>query len=166
MDRIEKTIQKIKQSRDLNEFDVDIELKKDVTYGSFITELIKFLEKKNINTEGKTYNKIYVVNFKIDGKFNKDLQIVNQHYNVFIQVFEYRTLIYDITEHFLVPKHVRISSKNVAKINSILEKYHVNKKDKLMKISVNDPMAKYIGLMVGDVVEIERVNSKSHRVCI
>lgn len=61
----------------------------------------------------------------------------------------------DITKHVLVPEHTIMTSDE---IEELFKKYSI-KKINLPKISVRDPVVKYIGAKEGDIIKIVR---KSH----
>jgi DNA-directed RNA polymerase subunit H (RpoH/RPB5) len=73
--------------------------------------------------------------------------------NIFIQIFWLDTLIINITEHELVPKHRVLEEKEKA---ILLEKYNLSSLNKIPVIAKNDPVAKFYGMHKGDVVEITR----------
>ncbi|MBN1503259.1 DNA-directed RNA polymerase subunit H [Candidatus Woesearchaeota archaeon] len=58
----------------------------------------------------------------------------------------------DITNHVLVPKHVKLSEKEK---NEILEKYKITLSE-LPRISINDPAIKDTEITTKDVVKIIR----------
>jgi len=57
-----------------------------------------------------------------------------------------------MVNHFLVPKHRKLSEKEVT---SLLIKYSITK-NQLPKIKINDPALKEFDVEIGDVIEIER----------
>ena len=74
---------------------------------------------------------------------------------VFISFFAEHELLYDIYEHARVPRHVLLTP---AEKQTLLEDMKVVE-DLLPKIQKIDPMARYMGLDVGDVVRIERYSA-------
>jgi DNA-directed RNA polymerase subunit H len=68
------------------------------------------------------------------------------------QVFSLEELQYNVTLHRLVPKHVKLSPEQTQKV---LETFQIKLKD-MSTIYRSDPVAKYLGLMQGDVVRIVR----------
>lgn len=78
--------------------------------------------------------------------------IINTEKYKNIEIFKLSDLLFNPTKHSLVPKHSRISLEEQ---KEVLEFYKAEKKD-LPKISVNDPIAKYYGMKVGEICKIER----------
>ena len=69
-----------------------------------------------------------------------------------IEYFYAYELIFDITEHCLVPKHTLL---NAAQKHQVLKTYG-DHEAKYPKILLTDPMARYLGLQPGDMVHIAR----------
>lgn len=85
-----------------------------------------------------------------------------------LQLFTLGELQYNPTRHVLVPKHTWIPETAV---KAVLEKYQVKNKVHLPHILRTDKIAKWLGLRVGDVVEILRPNENSglyhyYRCCV
>lgn len=75
---------------------------------------------------------------------------------------------YNPMEHIYVPYHRKCSKEEE---QQIMQKYMIDSKSKMPVISKNDPVANWIGLKPGDIVEITRSNTTSgttlfYRVCI
>lgn len=70
----------------------------------------------------------------------------------YIEIFEEKELIVNITEHELVPKHVILNNDEKT---ALLSKYRL-KENQLPKILLIDPIAKYLGLRRTQVVKIIR----------
>lgn len=74
----------------------------------------------------------------------------------------------NITKHFIVPKHEKVSIEEVNKLKKILRIKDIYKLPTLM---IYDPVSRYFNFKQGDVIKITR-NSKStgthisYRVCI
>ena len=165
-DRVDEILEKVKAFRNNDEYKVEISKQYSKISSTIITDLYKKFEKYTVDSTGKKLNYIVVVDFEVDKDIQKIVNIMNAKYEVFIQIFEKKTLYYDVTEHFLVPKHTRISKKNPEKIQKIYDDFFINNPSKLPKILVSDPVAKFIGLEIGDLVEIDRVETKMIRVCV
>ena len=69
-----------------------------------------------------------------------------------IEYFHQKELITNITEHQLVPRHKLLTDDEK---DSLLERYKI-KENKLPKIQISDPVARYLGLVRGNVVKIIR----------
>ena len=165
-DRVDEILKKIVSFRNNYEYKVEISKQYSKISSTIITDLYKKFEKYTVDSTGKKLNYIVVVDFEVDKDIQRVVNILNAKYDVFIQIFEKKTLYYDVTEHFLVPKHTRISKKNPEKIQKIYDDFFINNPSKLPKILVSDPVAKFIGLEIGDFVEIDRVETKMIRVCV
>ena len=75
---------------------------------------------------------------------------------------------FNITEHDLVPKY-RIMNLDDKK--ELLDKLYLDNEKNLPKILVTDPVAKFYGVRIGDLCEIEYTNetngnNKFYRLCI
>jgi len=76
----------------------------------------------------------------------------NTH-NIFVQLLWLDTLIINITNHELVPKH-RVLDE--AEKTHLLEKYNLTSPNKIPVILKNDPVSKFYGMNKGDIIEITR----------
>ena len=115
---------------------------------------------KNIHEETKDLNTliILILNTKPNASVKKELQ--NELYK-FTEIFQRKHLVFNISKHILVPKHILLTKEEKAEV---LEKYNVTELQ-LPKIKLNDPMAKYLGLKIGDVCKILRT-TPYYRICI
>ena len=136
-------------------------------------------ETLKINVEFSTENKVGVEPIRNISKFMQDegfqrsilivqsggltpfarsaLQMVEDEYK--IEHFKESELLVDITEHELVPKHVVL--KNSEKLE-LLARYKL-KESQLPRLRVNDPVARYFGLVRGEVVKIIRPSETAGR---
>jgi len=76
-----------------------------------------------------------------------------------VEYFRDAELLVDITEHKLVPEHVLLSPQQK---QELLTRYRL-KDTQLPKIQVQDPVARYLGLKIGDVVKIVRPSETAGR---
>ena len=106
---------------------------------------------KNIHEETKNLKTliIIVLNGKANSSVKKELK--NETYK-YVEIFERKHLIFNISKHVLVPKHILLTGEEK---KDIMEKYNTLE-DQLPKIKITDPMAKYLGLKLGDVCKIIR----------
>ena len=61
---------------------------------------------------------------------------------------------FEISKHFLVPKHSKLSEKDAEKI---LKKYNI-KKGQLPKIIISDPSIEGLKLSLGDILKVSRIS--------
>jgi DNA-directed RNA polymerase subunit H (RpoH/RPB5) len=71
--------------------------------------------------------------------------------NVYVQIFDIRSLGFNISKHRKVPRH-RIVNENEKPV--IIKNYNLKSLDQMPKILSQDAMAKFIGARPGDVVEV------------
>jgi DNA-directed RNA polymerase I, II, and III subunit RPABC1 len=85
-----------------------------------------------------------------------------------LQIFHVNSLLFNITKHQYVPKHELL---NKEEIENIKKKLNINSINQLPVIHLNDPIAKYLNMKVGNVCRIYRPSptTKVHicyRVCM
>lgn len=78
---------------------------------------------------------------------------VESSYGPLAEIFHLAELQYNVSRHELVPAHVRLED---AQVKAVLKTYMLNDKRSLPTLLSTDPVAKYMGLRAGDVVEITR----------
>lgn len=71
----------------------------------------------------------------------------------FIQIFNIESLMFNITEHVLVPHHEIMNQTETA---NIMSKYNIQNLLQLPLILQSDPVAKFIGAKRGDIVKITK----------
>jgi DNA-directed RNA polymerase I, II, and III subunit RPABC1 len=69
-----------------------------------------------------------------------------------VEIFIKKNMIFNITKHVSVPKHIILSEQEE---KELLEKYNTTK-GKLPKISKTDPIAKYYGMKTNQICKIIR----------
>lgn len=69
-----------------------------------------------------------------------------------IEVFMFDEMLFNPTSHYLVPRHELLTSDEVQELSS-----HVDL-NKIPWISIEDPIVKYYGYKVGDIIRIHRMN--------
>lgn len=122
------------------------------------SELSKFLDK--MDPQAKVPHYILVVREK--PKLPIEIP------NAVQELFEMKELMYNITQHVLVPKHQRLPETEVPEL---LAKMNIKSKLQLPHILKADPMARYLGLRPGEIVKISRVSPTAgayvnYRVCV
>ena len=91
-----------------------------------------------------------------------------ESHGIFIVIESLKRLQFNILEHSLVPKHIKLDKNE---IESLLTKYNINNVNQLPEISRFDPVARAICLRPGEVCSIERpsktsIESNYFRICI
>ena len=71
----------------------------------------------------------------------------------FIQIFNIESLMFNITQHILVPHH---EIMNQTETTNIMSKYNIQNLLQLPLILQSDPVAKFIGAKRGDIVKITK----------
>ena len=75
-----------------------------------------------------------------------------------IQIFHINNLIFNISKHDLVPKHILIDE---IQEKMIIDKFKLSSLDQLPHIQYSDPMAKFINLKSGNVCKIIRASKNA-----
>jgi DNA-directed RNA polymerase I, II, and III subunit RPABC1 len=111
--------------------------------------------------EKQVYRSIIILPSKLNSRASKYLQSLHDVINglIVIETFEESELIVNITEHILVPIHQLLTNEEK---NDVLRRYKV-KEAQLPRIQIKDPVAKYLGLVRGDVVRIIRQSETAGR---
>ena len=152
---------------------------------SFLSKSYKTKSENNINKVEENIRELYEINnskiidinliiiltqplkinnYILEKKIIEKIDIEN------IQIFTYSNLLFNITKHAQIPKHIRvISDKN--EINKICELKNISDTNKLPKIQLSDPLANFYGLRVGELFEFRKYSKNSgiyiyYRVCI
>lgn len=84
----------------------------------------------------------------------EDTRINPIYKGIYIQLFEINSLLFNIMNHDLVPKHSILSDKEYEE--EVKKVYKINKSTQLPIISRLDPVAMFIGLRPKDVCRISR----------
>jgi len=87
---------------------------------------------------------------------------------IFVQLFHYKHLMFNILEHKYVPKHKKITCKKEKE--HIRKLYNIENDKEFPVILHTDPVAMYLGLRPHDICKIIRVNDKlagcaMYRIC-
>ena len=81
-----------------------------------------------------------------------------QESNGFIHMFLTKELIYNPMKHKLVPKHEKISEEEA---KTLVETMQLKSKNQLPMIQKQDVIARWLGLVPGEIVKITRYNETS-----
>lgn len=108
------------------------------------------IEEKYLEEEGTL---ILVVrdSMKTEETIENFFESILKKNNIYVQMFSINKLLYNVTEHALVPKHEIVSNEEK---NELMIKYNLETEDQLPLIKKNDPVAKYLGMKVGNVCKI------------
>ena len=94
---------------------------------------------------------------KLSQQAKREIDEINTQIQV--EVFSLGELVVNITEHELVPKHIILSDEEK---QTLLKKYRL-KESQLPKILTSDPVARFLGLVKGQVVKIIRASETAGR---
>ena len=92
---------------------------------------------------------VIIVQDKQTPQIAKELQ--NDEYKLY-EIFSMKNLMFNITNHEIVPKHILLTHEEV---DMILKQYQTTRAQ-LPKLLTTDPVAKYYGMKAGDVCKIIR----------
>ena len=84
---------------------------------------------------------------------NETINNFQQKQKIFIQIFNIESLMFNITQHSLVPHHEIMNETDSA---NIMSKYNIQTTLQLPLILQSDPVAKFIGAKKGDIVKITK----------
>ena len=115
-----------------------------------LSKKIKMAEIKKLIME-ESFKKYIIVT--LDKLSQANIKSVNE-LNLDVQFFHVSELLFNITKHSLVPKHVLINDDK--QIKSIMEKFSVKSKAQLPILLKNDPVAKYHDAKPGNLMMITR----------
>lgn len=126
-----------------------IEKKSNTTNYANLVEISKILiEANRINKDDSVIIVIFDPEFDRLKFFNTE-----QLLPVNVSVFNYKSLLYNISKHPLVPIHIKLSEKERKEIKT---KFMLNSYSNLPTISYADPVCKYYGFKPTDVIKIIR----------
>ena len=152
---------------------------------SFLSKSYKTKSVNNINKVEETIREFY----KIDNNKNIDINLIiilTQPLKINsyilekkiiekidvenIQIFTYNNLLFNITKHVKIPKHIRVIT-NKDEIRKICELKNISDISKLPKILLSDPLSNFYGLRVGQLFEFKKYSKNSgiyiyYRVCV
>lgn len=106
---------------------------------------------KNIYNKFTNNINIILIVKKINNIIKNEL---NKYIYSNIELFLNKNLFFNITKHFLVPKHIPLSNKEK---EEVMKTYNVTE-SQIPKILLTDPVVKYYGMKSGQLCKIIRVN--------
>ena len=115
---------------------------------------------KKLITSGKISPEDTVIIVAVDKPTNTNMRTLKGMLQR-VQVFELQKLLFNVTNHDLVPLHEVVGNDEIA---SILDRFNVKTKLQLPFILSSDPVAQYLALKPGQVVKVTR-SSPSAGVC-
>ena len=121
-----------------------------------ITTVKEFVSKMK---KDSVRNAILVVPGIVSGFARTAINEISSSFQMHITYFQESELLVDITEHMLVPEHIKLSQSEK---KELLNRYKL-KDSQLPRIQVTDPVAKYYGLERGEVVKICRTSETAGR---
>ena len=133
-----------------------IDMDKDIRIIIDLSSKFKIAEvKKLIDPENMFGLYIIVAKEKIN---TQDIKKFND-FKVEYQLFDLKELQFNISKHYLVPKHELITDENI--ISELVKAYQAKNKLQFPYILKNDPMAKYLYAKSGNLVKITRCSPTS-----
>lgn len=99
----------------------------------------------------------------LDKKYEHHCAELMAQHGVFVQLFNLKCLMYDVTAHEIVPLHEVVDVWHQGnEINRIKRTYNVTNLSKEFPVlPLNDPVAKFIGIRRGQLCRVTRVNDTS-----
>ena len=151
---------------------------------SFLSKSYKSKSKNNINNVEEEIIKLYNLNNEILNinliiiltqllKINNyilEKKIIDKINFNNIQIFTYNNLLFNITKHSRIPQNIKVIN-NKKEIEELCILKNISSIDKLPKILLNDPLANFYGLQVGELFEFKKYSKNSgiyiyYRVCV
>jgi DNA-directed RNA polymerase I, II, and III subunit RPABC1 len=127
-----------------------------MAYVTFILDAKSFTKKDLVALKASIDDKyptnemtVIIVQDKQTPQIAKELQ--NDEYKLY-EIFSMKNLMFNITHHEIVPKHILLSQEEA---EQILKQYQTTKAQ-LPKLLTTDPVAKYYGMKAGDICKIIR----------
>tara|TARA_Y100000816_G_C26097638_1_gene581168 strand:- start:377 stop:1045 length:669 start_codon:yes stop_codon:yes gene_type:complete len=151
---------------------------------SFLSKSYKSKSKNNINNVEEEIIKLYNLNNEILNinliiiltqllKINNyilEKKIIDKINFNNIQIFTYNNLLFNITKHSRIPQNIKVISDQ-EEIKKLCILKNISSIDKLPKILLNDPLANFYGLQIGELFEFKKYSKNSgvyiyYRVCV
>lgn len=117
---------------------------------------------KFIATTMESYNinhciVLYLNNITVFAK-NEIKKLITEE-NKTIELFLFSELMYNITKHMLVPKHILLTQSDK---RTLMKKYHVTEKQ-IPKILSSDPVSRYFNAKPGQIFQIIRDSNITYK---
>ena len=111
---------------------------------------------------------MYIVHHDPNDTLKKNLSFLFSKYNLFVSVYNYHRLLYNVLEHSMVPKHTKLNEEDKKKV---YELYNILDDSQVPEISRYDPVSIAIGLRPGELCKIIRksktaIESDYYRICV
>lgn len=139
----------------------------------FSKSVLKNLVETNIIPTSKKINvNLIIIDNISSNSIQNNIQIIQKENDVYINLFHFESFLVNPTKHSLFSHHEKVVHENIDEFKKELcKKLYIEKIDQLPKISVNDVMAKYIDLKIGDIVKITRNTRNSsnmpiYKICV
>ena len=151
----------MKVTKDINPIDIELDQKNKLLVKYLMTPKIRVNNIFNIVEElleEEIYKENDTIILIIKDKLTNSEQVAYYFDNIysktkiFIQLFNIDMLMYNVTHHILVPKHILLNEEEK---KNLLKKYNVTY-EQLQYILKEEPVAKYYGMNKGDVCKIIR----------
>jgi DNA-directed RNA polymerase I, II, and III subunit RPABC1 len=81
------------------------------------------------------------------------LKIIKEKEYRFVEIFWLNNVVFNITKHVLVPKHIKMTEDE---IKIIMDKHYIVSKSTFPVMNRDDPIARYLNLSSGDLCKIIR----------
>tara|TARA_E500000178_G_scaffold351783_1_gene413688 strand:- start:5417 stop:6046 length:630 start_codon:yes stop_codon:yes gene_type:complete len=120
-----------------------------------LIEVVDTMIEENVVNEGDTLIFIIRDTMKAEDTIELNFENVYQNKKVFVQMFDINKLMFNVTKHNLVPKHVIMSEEEK---NNILKVLNLDTPNQLQIIKKTDPVAKYLGMKTGQACMIHRIS--------
>jgi DNA-directed RNA polymerase subunit H (RpoH/RPB5) len=178
-------------NRDVDEDTLSVQFDASIKEKKYLSSCIYIPKSNNDNYENRqalvyfilndkaTYNSELKIINKLIGTYNigdiDDIVVIVGHNNIGedssfykleekfsnLVVFHYKNLSFDITEHRLVPLHIKI--KNEDEKNIIKKELNIDSLNKLPVLLKNDAIARFYHYRRGDLIKIERPSFGSYK---
>ena len=153
-----------------NKSNFSLDFNEEIKVVYYLSSKFKLPEIKFYFEEAPMFEKYILIT---DDKLTKtNINAINNLRNndekINIQIFNIKELMFNISKHSLVPKHILVT--DTEEIDTIFKNYNLKTKFQLPFILKSDPMAKYLDLKHGDIIKIIRNSPTageyiSYRVC-